>query len=399
MYSVPKNTQLINMSDLLRYKETGKLYLEANVRDQKIVDAYTIQELDSNGTYTSIKAKGEEHPEYQGGSGVDEAIEVREFDQNRLPDGVVGKFQTIKGHRRTVIVDMFGRKKIPARVFQNMNDHDFYDRLMDHGTHKGLSYVELYNSIVRCIYKLGLDNEGDIAYQLRGQFEKLFNPGGIPAQHKEALEKAAGDVKKVKAILMKRWRNTLQCYKFAAMGPVIMEEQFINFLAKKQMWPKNEKVRELYTLFRQDIDGDADLGVPEGPQYNRDNPGPRFMEEWNKLLVAVADSAGEEKIRETGMKKRKDIETFLKRGNLSAGFKAALKWVLSSLEQEKTVEINNTLYDFEKDKTDVIAKVYRIMNAAPTIPTPPQSDSDAENAKATETADTEDELLQAVDSK
>lgn len=178
------------------------------------------------------------------------------------------------------------------------SDEEAASLVADHGSVEPLSQV----GIVRTIWR-GLDhkrNEKDLVNANRGIIDQR-NP--IPAgKLKEMQEKVALRLASVKpdapnfktlkhefeeAIYKDYRHGFMQGIMNAYALPTVAKQAYINRVRGDQNWPTDKVVADLKKVYEAEYLTDRTL--------NADNPGPMFLEAWDKIETAVREAAAEGK--------------------------------------------------------------------------------------------------------
>lgn len=263
-----------------------KVLKDLNVRDES---AYS--ELNSRGLRDDIAQNGQQTP----------AV----LQQNPNEPGTL---IPVIGHRRTLVLqdlaaagvidpstmktDPEGNKVagtgkpfefIKAIVHENLTPLERANMMTDHSQTRSLSKVELIKSAW-------------VLFEVKMSFLdvtiKLFDLLNLHYPVKKALRDMPETTEAEKKAKFEKIRafqyGTLQIWKRAFSTPEVCRQQILKKERGDAKWPVNKEIELLADLHKQDLDEDKTGTI------NRFNPGPKFMELWNRILeaVRVAEESG-----------------------------------------------------------------------------------------------------------
>lgn len=227
--------------------------------------------------------------------------------QNKAAVGVRmdnGKIMLLQGNGRAAWLTKFrdeGRTyglnagefsgKVPATirmlVMKNLTAEEMILIRNDHGMERQLDEVEFFNTYIQR-REAGM-NEREIIIASVGMLDALKRPNRkVDVRTKDGYD---------------YYRGRVQPYQYAYEGATVVREAFIKRQDKKQDWPINKQLREVWRTFLDEQKKDLTCRI------NQDNPGPEFQARWDEIVQAGEEAEAEDKpMRKTGMMGRKDIE-------------------------------------------------------------------------------------------
>lgn len=221
------------------------------------------------------------------------------------------KYYPIKGFRRTSAMFAASERglvygehapsagkpmdSILAIVYEDLNERERTELLLDHGQRKGLNRVELQNAMERAI-SAGY-GESEIVTLLYGLLTVLYPPSrkieegadGQPLTGK-ALEKARLDY----------YKGVLQTAKRIYKAPSVLRDAAYKKLRGEQNWPTNSEIIDLMTIHNKEVESN--------PLLSRENPGPKFTEKWTVLVKSKTENGGTTRPKSNSMRNRTQVE-------------------------------------------------------------------------------------------
>lgn len=265
-------------------------------------------------------------------------------------------FYVLRGHRRFVNMDELGRRGvidpktatlneageivggkpfsvIDAIVYEDLTDHERYFLMNDHADMKGLSPYEA----VRAIWQ-GFDakiKEPDLIIRQAALLNRYF-----------PTKKAYADPSKDGGKELKgAYHGTMQTFKDAWEVPSFVKDEYIRRLKGEKSYLTDNRLSGLASVFRQEVKA-------EPYTYSRENPGPKFMEEWARFCHAAAEAAVTgRKPKGTGMLSRSDIETHLRKVLSSRMSHLLIGVILNDIPSQAYLTVDELLVGIEKAMT------------------------------------------------
>ncbi len=229
------------------------------------------------------------------------------------------KYYPIKGFRRSLAIQKASERgmtygeeapeagkpidKVLAFVYEDLTERERVELLLDHGQRKGLSKPELFNAFKRA-FVAGY-REKDVVTLLWSLIVQLYPPS--KDIYKDLPDKSADPVAYEKALAQRKLENSkgiLQTAKRAYECPVVVEDEYFKRLRGEQSWPTNEELKELHNIHSKELEAN--------PMLSRGNPGPKFLEKWEKVKTARENGDGNKSRVQTTMRNRTQVEGDLK---------------------------------------------------------------------------------------
>lgn len=184
---------------------------------------------------------------------------------------------------------------------------------LDHGDHRGLSRLELFNAFEQ-MYLLQ-STEKDMVTKLRGSIEVNYPPDkklpDVPNPLKaDGTAKLSTEfLKEVNAYetaLLKHYKGVIQQYKLIAQAPNILREVCLQKLEGTKKWPTNEELRDGMKIFEDESTKDG--------MVSKDNPGPLFKKWFDDTAAvkAAGEADGTLRGKTTAMMNAQQVRDLLK---------------------------------------------------------------------------------------
>lgn len=244
---------------------------------------------------------------------------------------------------------------IVADVYEDLSDRERVNLLVDHGQRRGLQKQELFYAMERLFF--AMYSEKEVAVVLRGLLEIHYPPNKKIENTAEAL--------------LQYYRGVIQTAKRAWAGPALMRNAWVEKLKGHQNWPTKAEMEDGVKIYNAAVKED------KTGKINRDNPGEKFMEFWNRLLKAQeqAEADGPNAPKSVSMLSRGQIEDLQKIAN-SRILKAAFSMVLNDgkVDRSKLPNLSGLVEEFEKnltpEQTKVLDNIYGLTPAEPAATEP-----------------------------
>lgn len=346
--------------------------LARNVRELDNYDlAPLIEDLKERGLQEEIWV----YPSGEKSDGCDTLVPVKGFRRRQawgnlleqFPDGYKYKDSDGKDHVRRF-------DKIRVRLYGALSPTDRINLMLDHGQRKGLNKVELQNAFERA-FAVQM-TEKQVAIILKGLLIENYPPS---RKFEETPEKLLG-----------YYRGVIQTAKRIYELPDVAREACLKKLGGDQTWPTNSEIVEAHKVYTDEEKADTTGAI------NRGNPGPKFLQHWQKLLVVKAEAAasGAARGKSAAMMNRQQTEDAAKQSRsliVKRVFHVQLRRVAVDklpvidkialeLEKHLTDEMRQILSDMGKDEDTAVA------DAAASTPTEesPTEESPTESEEKTE---------------
>lgn len=211
----------------------------------------------------------------------------------QLKAGVVekvnGRYKVIQGTGRlTAVKDLKASGAIcdatgkpfttfKAFVYENLSPQDRFMLTVDQSERR-LTRADLYLAI-RHGLNSGIDRQY-VLVQLRRTIDDIVLP-------KRSLK---GETTAEQEKDYKKMRNGLLLMTERVMrSPIVMEKAVLERYNGQHTWPKDSEINECATVFKDECTVEND----PTRQYNRANPGPKFLARWQKVLDSAAQAAAD----------------------------------------------------------------------------------------------------------
>lgn len=253
------------------------------------------------------------------------------------------RFLPWRGFRRTagvkfnadrgIIDPATGQKFAQVLAFvidQELSEKERISLLLDAGNTRALNKTELFYSVEKA--DKVWDTDAQIAIAVRGLLDIHYpvrdpDVTGDPVKYADYRRGVIG--------------NLLN----AARSPVVVRDQYVLRLKKKQSWPSDAEIRPKLKLFRKEMDADKSRKI------NRQNPGPEFMKEWDEFVSKKrADELNDKKPRALNMMTQDDVSGVQEKLD-SRTAKVLLDIVRRRISQEHLATLDELLVDAEAGRT------------------------------------------------
>lgn len=255
-------------------------------------------------------------------------------------------------------------ESIEALVYEGLSDRERLELLLDHGQRRGLSKVELQNSFERGFQAMYTEKE--LATILFSLLEHHYPPN-------KSIENTA-------EAKLNYYRGVIQTAKHAYRAPDVLHDKWMLRLKGTQAWPTKAEMVEMSTIHQKESDGK--------PQFNKKNPGPKFMERWTAYLKKVEEATKEGNVRpkSDSMMNRQQVEEATKACD-SLILKTFGLIIQRRIPQDKLAVLDKIMTDkVESIMSDEVRQLIIGLNVTEE-PAPETNDSTKVESKVTPPAD------------
>ncbi len=294
----------VKFSDFLLDK-TGNIDVSRNQRHGDVYD---------DARFQLLKSQILEERETNGGSGVRQAPVCG-------IDPETGKLFPINGNQRCRAwgesVEFNPKAEINVYVIEGELSASEIASLMDDYGARPFREVDFFEMARKCFIIEGLTETQFVAraaYLLTLVGEKISDEKAkrLGFEHLNSPDLKLRNESRKKVLDAKK--GTIQRHKDVVFMPEFVQKEWVNRLLDKQTWPSNDEVKELGVRWREETEIPRTGNPSEhyNPMYSRENPGPWFMERWNRILDSVAKAAelgdgGRNARKSTSMMANKDV--------------------------------------------------------------------------------------------
>lgn len=223
-------------------------------------------------------------------------------------------------------------ENVRARIYENLTPQEEYVLKADHSQRRGLNAAELFNSL-GFGFDAGMTEEQVV--NINRDLLEMHNP---PKRQIENTPKA----------YLEYYRKVVQIAKKAWNGPRIMREAWRNKLAGLQTWPRQSELEHLFDVYVKERD---DKEIPTNKlTINPENPGPKFMAEWNAMINKREEAEAKGvKAKSIAGRNRQQIDEMHDKCT-SLILKMALAWVQSRIGPDRMILLNQHVSEIEQGK-------------------------------------------------